>query len=104
MNLPPLTRPQDTAFLRKVTEAVIDLFWSNYIALLPQDVQDAYAQAEDEETGKALFEWHRDHADFQTDAGAEKRGAQVLQEIAAKLPDVIKLEYANFTELDAYSV
>lgn len=104
MQLPPLTRPQDTAFLRSVTEAVIDIFWSNYITLLPEDVQQAYERAEEEETGMALREWHQAHADFRQDSAAAKRGARVLRDIAIKLPDAMKKEYDTFTALDAVAL
>lgn len=102
MNLPPMTRPQDTAFLELALADVIDMFWANYISHLSPEAQSAYSDAEDEETGDALYEWNKVYANFREEPEAEKLGAQVLQEIAEKLPDALREEYEHFTEVDAH--
>jgi hypothetical protein len=101
MQLPAMTRPQDMNFLEIALADVIDIFWSNYIANLSADAKTAYSAAEDEETGTALYEWQKTYANFREDPAAEKLGAQVLADIAEKLPAALKEEYENFSEVDA---
>lgn len=101
MALPPLTRPQDSEFLRKMTEVAMDAFWQNYVADLPADAKAEFDRAADAENGIPLYEWFKKYADFEEDPLAEAKGRSVLLELQEKLPAVLIKEYDLFTEDDA---
>ena len=107
MNLPPMTRPQDTAFLRAMTEVTIDAFWQLFIAKCSPEAITAFHAAEDkaltEENADAipLVEWFEQYANFGVDAGADAKAADVMQELRAKLPAIFQSEYPLFTSEDA---
>ena len=104
MHLPPLTHPQDDAFLRKMTAIVIDAFWSNYIGGLSESVQQELTTALDAEDAEALFAWYKQYANFAADADAEERGRGILVAISHKLLPVLQHEYNLFTEDDAVAL
>lgn len=104
MHLPPLTRPQDTAFLEHALADVIDIFWSNYLLHLSTEAQKLYAVAEEDETGEALYRWHEVYANFAKEPEAVHLASEVLAEIAEKLPAALHAEYLDFTEADAFAV
>lgn len=105
MQLPPLTRPQDMAFLDRMTEVTIDAFWQNYVAALPEDVQEEFhrvaIQAVEEEEGEALGAWFEQHANFDGDPEAQRIASEVMADLRIKLPGVFQKEYPLFTEDDA---
>lgn len=103
MHLPALTRPQDVTFLRRTLADVIDIFWSNYISHLSPATQKAYAEAEEDETGEALYKWHEVYANFAKEPEAVRLAAEVLGEIAEKLPAALAAEYKLFTESDSFA-
>ncbi|MBI3336161.1 hypothetical protein HYZ98_01170 [Candidatus Peregrinibacteria bacterium] len=107
MHLPPMTRPQDTAFLRAMTEVTIDGFWQLFIAKCAPEAIAAFHAAEDkafaEETADAvpLVEWFETHANFGIDAAADTKATEVMQELRGKLPVIFENEYPLFTPDDA---
>lgn len=101
MGLPPLTRPQDSEFLRKMTEVAMDAFWQNYVADLPMEAKTEFDRAADSDDGDVLYEWFKKHADFEEDPLAEAKGRAVLLELQEKLPAILMKEYDLFTEDDA---
>lgn len=106
-NLPPMTRPQDTAFLRAMTEVTIDAFWQLFIAKCSPDVIAAFhaaedkALAEEDPDGLPLVEWFEQHANFDSDATADAQAGAVMQELRRKLPPIFEREYLLFTPGDA---
>ncbi len=103
MSLPPLTRPQDSAFLRKMTEVVVDAFWQNYVNALSAEAQQTFFDACENGTD-ALCAWRDEYADFIVNREAEDIGREVLEEIAAKLPSILQKEYPLFSEEDALAL
>jgi len=103
MHLPALVRPHDTMFLQLALAGIIDIFWSNYISHLSVEAQQSYALAEDEETGQALYEWHQVYANFAKEPEAVRLAAEVLEEIAGKLPAALVTEYQEFTAADSFA-
>lgn len=101
MHLPPMTRPQDTAFILRMTEVLIDAFWQNYVAELPTKAYDDLVKAEKEESGEKAKQWSMTYANFADDAEAQKRAEKILDELRGKFPRVLQAEYERFTEDDA---
>lgn len=100
-----MTRPQDPAFLQRMTEVLIDAFWQNYVASLPADVQDQFhaaaTKAIEEEDGEDLRQWYITHADFEGNSDLHAIAENVLQELHGKFPSVMREEYPLFSEDDA---
>lgn len=107
MSLPPMTRPEDTAFLRVMTEVTIDAFWQLFIRKCgPEAIQAFYAAEEkalapEHPDGLPLVEWFEQHANFGSDATADVRAAEVMQKLRSKLPAIFEREYSLFNPDDA---
>ncbi len=95
--LPPLTDADDGKFLRIVLAQLVEVFWENYLFLLPQAAQEEYEMFMEADDVEGMTRWHRTYANFKTDPEAEAKGAKVLEDIALKLPQVMKEQYASFT-------
>lgn len=100
MTLPPLTRPQDSAFLLRMTEVVIDAFWQNYVNHFSPEVRSAFISACNEGPAQYLS-WMSEYADFKSNRSACDIGSEILEEIAGKLPAIMQHEYPLFTLDDA---
>lgn len=95
MELPALTSAKDMQFLREVTATCIDAFWANYLSLQTPESQAEYEDACEKEDTDRIIAWMTAHANFKADANAEAQGAKILEEIAAKLPEAMKADYAD---------
>jgi len=97
MELPPLTHANDSDFLRVALLQVIEAFWENYVFLLPQEAQAEFDRLIEADDGEKLMAWYHTHANFAEDPAAAERGSKVLEDIALKLPSLMKEQYASLS-------
>lgn len=96
MMLPPLTREGDDEFLLAMMQRAIMTFWEEYREGLPKDVVEEVAQAFDADDGQKVEQWFLRYANFQEDPEAAGLATVILDDLAEKLPALLKQEYDAF--------
>lgn len=96
MELPPLTRDEDRAFLQQMTMYVMEIFWANYANMCDEFAQEEFSTAQ--KTTETSEAWLKKYADFRNDLVAAKKAEAVLADLARTLPAAVQLEYAQFQE------
>ena len=92
-----LTGPDGAEFMRTMLGMVLPVFWANYISLLPEESQrEVLAYMQDENGQEAYEAWIKKHADLERDPQAQARADEVLADLHAKLPDLMKEEYSRY--------
>jgi len=91
--LPPLIKPEHEDMLLIAMEDAMNMFWNQYIDLLPAEGKQSFLKAIEDETGQALVDWNYKHANFPEDEEAEARGEKVLADLAVEVPKILKLMY-----------
>ncbi len=93
MEMPVMQQPDGAEFIRSVYLEVTEAFWRNYLVMLPLEARQAYRDAFDKDDQTKVEAWFRSYANFEQDEEAEARGAKVLEDIALKLPAIVREEF-----------
>lgn len=96
MNLPPLDKPGDMEFIKFVTGEVIRAFWSNYTATCGTVAQEEFSKITESQDRTGLALWMSKHAHFTKDKDAAQRADMVLEDLAMRLPEILKEEFTNY--------
>ena len=95
MELPPMTHPDDGNFLKVIAGLCIQTFLENYATTCSVDAQDAFAQVRETQDADAFLSWINTNADFEKDEDTVRRADMVLEDMAIRLPELLKTAYTE---------
>lgn len=96
MVLPPLTKSDDGEFLLGMAAKAMNAFWTEYVGVLPYEVQSELLIGLEKKDQDAVLDWYVRFANFPEDDNARELATVILDELSEALPALIKEEYADF--------